>query len=150
MTAQLPELPSKEQLFADIAHAEERAATLCGACADDHARLAYWLRTLLARMEQEPVAWIVDGGGAPKRVTLNPVLANADPLVEVTPLYAAPVVSQPAPVSVPECFQRLLKHAHGLSMGVDWNKGTSAGFHREKLLEAVKDCHAAMLNVGKS
>lgn len=54
MTAQLPS--SKEQLLADIAHAEEKAATLCGPCADDHARLAGYLRTLLATHEQEPVA----------------------------------------------------------------------------------------------
>lgn len=63
--------------------------------------------------------------------------------------FGEPLI-QEVPVAVPECFQRLLKHAHGLSMGVDWNKGTSAGFHREKLLEAVKDCRAAMLNGGKS
>lgn len=55
MTAQLPS--SKEQLLADIAHAEEKAATLCGPCADDHARLAGYLRALLAAHEQEPVAW---------------------------------------------------------------------------------------------
>lgn len=54
MTAQLP--ISKEQLLADIAHAEEKAATLCGPCADDHARLAGYLRALLAAHEQEPVS----------------------------------------------------------------------------------------------
>lgn len=47
---------SNEQLLADIAHAEEKAATLCGPCADDHARLAGYLRALLAAYEQEPVA----------------------------------------------------------------------------------------------
>lgn len=58
--------------------------------------------------------------------------------------------SHPAPVpAVPECFQRLLHHAEGMSMGIDWNNGTAAGHHREKMLEAVQDC-CAMLNGGKS
>lgn len=59
----------------------------------------------------------------------------------VTPLYAAP----PAPVSVPECFKRLLHHAYGMTMGHDWNKGTMAGHHRAKLCQAVEECRAAML-----
>lgn len=58
------------------------------------------------------------------------------------PLYAAPQLPQPA---VPECFQRLLHHAYGMAMGHDWNKGTMAGHHREKLCKAVEDCRAAML-----
>ena len=59
-----------------------------------------------------------------------------------------PAVSeQPAPVAVPECFKRLLAHAQGLAMGVDWNKGTAASHHRYKLCLAVKDC-SAMLNGG--
>ena len=58
--------------------------------------------------------------------------------------------SHAAPVpAVPECFQRLLHHAEGMSMGIDWNNGTAAGHHREKMLEAVQDC-CAMLNGGKS
>ncbi|WP_225988632.1 hypothetical protein [Leclercia adecarboxylata] len=56
--------------------------------------------------------------------------------------YAAPQLPQPA---VPECYQRLLKHAYGMTMGHDWNKGTMAGHHREKLCKAVEDCRAAML-----
>lgn len=56
-------------------------------------------------------------------------------------LYTAP----PAPVSVPECFKRLLHHAYGMTMGNDWNKGTMAGHHRDKLCRAVEDCRAAML-----
>ncbi|MEI9629543.1 hypothetical protein [Phytobacter diazotrophicus] len=56
----------------------------------------------------------------------------------------------PAPVpAVPECFERLLAHAQGIAMGVDWNKGTAATHHRDKLCQAVKDC-TAMLNGGKS
>lgn len=58
--------------------------------------------------------------------------------------------SQQAPVpAVPECFERLLAHAQGIAMGVDWNKGTAATHHRDKLCQAVKDC-AAILNGGKS
>ncbi|EFN5456191.1 DUF551 domain-containing protein [Escherichia coli] len=60
--------------------------------------------------------------------------------------YAAPKLPQPA---VAECYQRLLRHAHGMTMGHDWNKGTMAGHHREKLCKAVEDCRAAMLQ-GKS
>lgn len=57
----------------------------------------------------------------------------------------ANVTSPPAPVSVPECFKRLLHHAYGMTMGHDWNKGTMAGHHRAKLCQAVEDCRAAML-----
>lgn len=32
-----------------------------------------------------------------------------------------------------------------MTMGHDWNKGTMAGHHREKLCKAVEDCRAAML-----
>lgn len=41
---------------------------------------------------------------------------------------------------IPLCYQRLLRHAHGMTMGCDWNNGTIAGYHREKLCQAVKDC----------
>ena len=54
MTAQL----SREQLLADIAHAEEKASTLCGACAEDHARLAGYMRMLLAGMDSEPSGYL--------------------------------------------------------------------------------------------
>lgn len=47
---------TKEQLIADIAHAEEKAKSLCGPCADDHVRLAHWLRIALASLEAVPVA----------------------------------------------------------------------------------------------
>lgn len=56
----------------------------------------------------------------------------------------------PAPVSVPECFKRLLHHAYGMTMGHDWNKGTMAGHHRDKLCRAVEECRAAMLQNGNS
>ncbi|ELX8366044.1 hypothetical protein NVS08_17215 [Enterobacter kobei] len=54
----------------------------------------------------------------------------------------------PAPV-VPECFERLLHHAYGMTMGHDWNKGTMAGHHREKLCQAVEDCRAAAAGKGE-
>lgn len=46
---------------------------------------------------------------------------------------------------VPDCLQRLLKHAEGLTFGSDWNNGTAAKYHRDALIQAVKDCRAAML-----
>lgn len=46
------------------------------------------------------------------------------------------------PGQVPECFRLLLKHAHGMTTGVDWNKGTAAGYHRKPLGEAVVQCQA--------
>lgn len=49
----------------------------------------------------------------------------------------------PAPV-VPECIERLLRHAHGLTLGTDWNAGTAAKFHRDPLIQAVKDCRAML------
>ncbi len=52
--------------------------------------------------------------------------------------------AQPAP-GLPECYKRLLHHAYGMTMGHDWNKGTMAGHHREKLCQAVEECRAAML-----
>lgn len=99
------------------------------------------LEALTAGMEQEPVAWLLSGGGAKNNVSFDSGNAYADPLREVTPLYASP----PAPVAVPECFKRLLHHAYGMTMGHDWNKGTMAGHHRAKLCQAVDECRAAML-----
>ncbi|HAY5074335.1 TPA: hypothetical protein J0A08_002546 [Escherichia coli] len=56
------------------------------------------LEALTAGMEQEPVAWLLSGGGAKNNVSFDSGNAYADPLREVTPLYASP----PAPVSVPD------------------------------------------------
>lgn len=108
MTAQL----SREQLLADIAHAEEKAATLCGACAEDHARLAGYMRMLLAGMDSEPVAWIATftQKNKPSNSFKNMYMWRCDLdhwvelhelggfNVDITPLYAAP----PAPVAVPD------------------------------------------------
>ncbi|HGE8502863.1 DUF551 domain-containing protein [Serratia ureilytica] len=50
-----------------------------------------------------------------------------------------------APPALPESFQRLLHNAYGMTMGNDWNNGTAAKHHREKLCEAVNACRAEML-----
>lgn len=51
---------TKQQLIEDIAHAEEKAASLCGDCAKDHARLAYWLNSLLSTIEAPAIhqSWV--------------------------------------------------------------------------------------------
>ncbi|WP_350537333.1 hypothetical protein [Atlantibacter hermannii] len=51
-------------------------------------------------------------------------------------------VSQP--YTLPECFERLFKHAQGLTFGVDWNHGTAAKYHRDLLIKTVDDCRAAI------
>lgn len=94
------------------------------------------LRIALASLEAEPVACM--GNGA---LYHSEEEARADSRYILQPLYTSP----PAPVSVPECFKRLLHHAYGMTMGHDWNKGTMAGHHRTKLCQAVEECRAAML-----
>lgn len=51
-------------------------------------------------------------------------------------------VSQP--YTLPECFERLFKHAQGLTFGDDWNRGTAAKYHRDSLIKAVDNCRAAI------
>jgi len=51
-------------------------------------------------------------------------------------------VSQP--YTLPECFDRLFKHAQGLTFGDDWNRGTAAKYHRDSLIKAVDDCRAML------
>ncbi|HFL1447885.1 TPA: DUF551 domain-containing protein [Enterobacter kobei] len=58
-------------------------------------------RIALASLEAEAVAWLLSGGGAKNNVSFDSGNAYADPLREVTPLYAAP----PAPVSVPAAME---------------------------------------------
>lgn len=172
MTTQLPSI--NEKIYRLANHIAGAKGGLPAEWQDWAEEIETDLRTLLVGMEQEPVAYSLifrnsDGVSTNHINTMTTFSTYAeasayspggrfvtqedgkikwirdkalDPIV--VPLYAAPVVSQPAPVAVPECFQRLLKHSHGMSMGVDWNNGTSSGFHREKLLEAVKDCRAAM------
>ncbi|HCT3245181.1 TPA: hypothetical protein OTS68_001584 [Enterobacter hormaechei] len=47
------------------------------------------------------MAWLLSGGGAKNNVSFDSGNAYADPLREVTPLYASP----PAPVSVPAAME---------------------------------------------
>lgn len=106
-------------------------------------------RIALASLEVEPVAWAHRLINKRNGVVHPWVYGSAEACpsegdifnIEVMPLYTAP----PAPVSVPECFKRLLHHAYGMTMGHDWNKGTMAGHHRAKLCQAVDECRAAML-----
>ncbi|MEI9601450.1 hypothetical protein V5053_03900 [Enterobacter hormaechei] len=63
-------------------------------------------RIALASLEAEPVAWLLSGGGAKNHVSFDSGNAYADPLREVTPLYAAPQLPQPAvPETVPESLK---------------------------------------------
>ena len=98
--------------------------------------------------KQEPVAWRVATGNSWRSYDFasdaraavehwKRTFPNGE--VEVQPLYAAPVAQAG---QVPECFRLLLKHAHGMTTGVDWNNGTAASHHREPLGEAVVQCQA--------
>lgn len=85
------------------------------------------LEALTAGMEQEPVAWLLSGGGAKNNVSFDSGNAYADPLREVTPLYTAP----PAPVSVPAAmeidddFDSAFEHGKA----VGWNAYRAAMLH---------------------
>lgn len=115
-----------------------------------HGEAKAMARQILASMEQEPVGEVVlgdydDCGDYPDaKVVCIAAQGQADwnNFRNGTKLYAAPQLPQPA---VPECYQRLLHHAYGMTMGQDWNKGTMAGHHRGKLCKAVEECRAAML-----
>lgn len=72
----------------------------------DIAMLKSMARQLLASMEQEPVAWLLSGGGAKNHVSFDGSNAYADPLREVTPLYAAPQLPQPA-VAITQHFDTI-------------------------------------------
>ena len=112
-------------------------------------------RIALASLEAEPAEWRVvfklDGQPGSdfektfeNQARMNEIISlheRAGFSASITPLYTDP----PAPVSVPECFESLLHHAYGMTMGHDWNKGTMAGHHRTKLCQAVEECRAAML-----
>ena len=50
----------------------------------------------IASFGTEPVAWLLSGGGAKNHVSFDSGNAYSDPLREVTPLYAAPQLPQPA------------------------------------------------------
>ncbi|WP_410743375.1 hypothetical protein [Citrobacter portucalensis] len=66
-------------------------------------------RIALASLEAEPVAWLLSGGGAKNHVSFDSSNAYADPLREVTPLYAAP---QPNTVVPDEQYQHLSELYH--------------------------------------
>ncbi|MFL9318824.1 DUF551 domain-containing protein [Escherichia coli] len=106
------------------------------------------LEALTAGMEQEPVAWLLSGGGAKNNVSFDSGNAYADPLREVTPLYASP----PAPVSVPAAmeidddFDSAFEHGKA----VGWNAYRAAMLQAEPVsnsdelpldyLQGHKDC----------
>ncbi|WP_434088196.1 DUF551 domain-containing protein [Escherichia coli] len=87
-------------------------------------------------MEQEPVAWLLSGGGAKNNVSFDSGNAYADPLREVTPLYTAP----PAPV-VPE--EATPENVEMLSGYVSTYKLTDS--ERDIAAEIWNACRAAML-----
>lgn len=37
-----------------------------------------------------------------------------------------------------QALDKVYQHANGLTLGLDWNNGTSCSIHREKLIDAVK------------
>ncbi|WP_312131934.1 DUF551 domain-containing protein [Leclercia sp.] len=94
------------------AHAESYRAQL--------ALLEIALAALTASMGQEPVAWLMSGGGAKNHVSFDSGNAYADPLREVTPLYAAPQLPQPA---VDELLKEHLRLVE--CMLVDYRGGNS-------------------------
>ncbi|WP_432467061.1 DUF551 domain-containing protein [Enterobacter roggenkampii] len=103
-------------------------------------------RIALASIEAEPVAYVMADDLKDSSIISTPAYRDLGEAMErtvgdVVALYTAP----PAPVSVPECFKRLLHHAYGMTMGHDWNKGTMAGHHRARLCQAVEECRNAML-----
>ena len=94
------------------------------------------LEALTAGMEQEPVAWLLSGGGAKNNVSFDSGNAYADPLREVTPLYTAP----PAPV-VPE--EATPENVEMLSGYVSTYKLTDS--ERDIAAEIWNACRTAML-----
>ncbi|MEX5410462.1 hypothetical protein [Atlantibacter hermannii] len=72
----------------------------------------------------------------------------AEGIRALRPTAAPAVQAEQEPVSqpytLPECFERLFKHAQGLTFGNDWNRGTAAKYHRDLLIKAVDDCRGAI------
>ncbi|HEM8613677.1 TPA: DUF551 domain-containing protein [Citrobacter amalonaticus] len=126
---------TKEQLIADIAHAEEKAASLCGQCADDHARLAYWLRIALASLEAEPVLYAAEETLEYAKTGELHLTCLSEPMGDaVIPLYAAP----PSPVvpdaiSTRQAIAKMENHEPCDSANVAYKFGWNA-------------CRAAMLD----
>lgn len=88
------------------------------------------LEALTAGMEQEPVAWLLSGGGAKNNVSFDSGNAYADPLREVTPLYTAPpaAVSVPAAMEMDDDFDSAFEHGKA----VGWNA------YRAAMLQGAK------------
>ena len=120
MTAQLPELPSKERreelktfitaFLTDTMHDDESKNGLTA----DIFRLA---RGMLAGMEQEPAATVFKSGDSAKVIMIGADLADG-----YTDLFAqaAPVVSeQPAPVVKPVSLLMVIFHPR---MPINWRK----------------------------
>lgn len=89
---------SKQWLQQKIADMEATRDDIPFGLGEDGTNTLAALRIALASIEEEPVAWLLSGGGAKNNVSFDSGNAYADPLREVTQLYTAP----PAPVSVPD------------------------------------------------
>lgn len=113
---------TKESLAARIADLEYGPRSL----KEDYTLAAY--KMLLATMEAEPVAWIVEGEGFPAHITSKREYAYSYDDRQATPLYRH---AQPAPV-VPE----------KATVGEMPFLGTSEGVY----VRGWNDCRAAMLN----
>lgn len=117
---------TKEWLQQKIADMEAIRDDIPFGLGEDGTNTLAALRIALASLEAEAVAWLLSGGGAKNHVSFDSGNAYADPLREVTPLYASP----PAPVSVPA--------AMGMDDDFDsaFEHGKAAGWNA---------CRAAML-----
>lgn len=166
---------TKQWLQQKIADMEEHRDLFPGDLDDDHGKVLSALRVALASLEAEPVVSHIGSKNALDAIVAfiksnrNPTLKDHNEVSErlfqnnchgisnhfieyikkigeeLEELRSSQDSAPPAPVSVPECFKRLLHHAYGMTMGHDWNKGTMAGHHRAKLCQAVEECRAAML-----
>jgi hypothetical protein len=99
----------------------------------------------------EPVAWLLSGGGAKNHVSFDSSNAYADPLREVTPLYAAPQLPQPAV----EALKRLRSIVADHKLLPRRKELVSGQKYSYVLLESVEAmvndaCRAAMLQGGNS
>ncbi len=144
MTAQL----SREQLLADIAHAEEKAATLCGACAEDHARLAGYMRMLLAGMDSEPVAWWT--GPEPTPTGEIESIHDHETGSHSIPLVAGYTAQPPAPVA--DEWRSALQEMVNAMIAYEMTVDEPAPYkHRKMMMRAghlLESHRAAMLKAG--
>ncbi len=108
-------------------------------------------RQLLASMEQEPVAWLLSGGGAKNDVRFDSSNAYADPLREVTPLYAAPQLPQLAPEALKR-LRSIVADPKTLPRRKEWISGQQYSYVLLESVESMVDdaCRTAMLQGGNS